>query len=139
MGGEAPPPPKRGDWGAKPPSLGNFFRLGLYSLCSLLNASESRQHVKHVSGENYPSISKHHISLIIHFCQKRHRRKKSCNKKICLKNHFVIHLELLGTYAILPLWQASPRPLAARLEPEESLPGTLETIPGCEIGEEESP
>ena len=37
------------------------------------------------------------------------------------------------------LWQASPRPLAARLEPEESLPGTSETIPGCEIGEEESP
>ena len=37
------------------------------------------------------------------------------------------------------LWQASPRPLAARLEPEKNLPGTSETIPGCEIGEEESP
>ena len=37
------------------------------------------------------------------------------------------------------LWQASPRSLAARLEPEESLPGTSETIPGCEKGEEESP
>ena len=37
------------------------------------------------------------------------------------------------------LWQASPRSLAARLEPEESLPGTSETIPECEIGEEESP
>ena len=37
------------------------------------------------------------------------------------------------------LWQASPRPLAARPETEESLPGTVETIPECEIGEEESP
>ena len=32
------------------------------------------------------------------------------------------------------LWQASPRPLAARLEPEASLPGTSETIPVCELG-----
>ena len=37
------------------------------------------------------------------------------------------------------LWQASPRPLAARLEPKESLAGTSETIPGCEKGEEGSP
>ena len=43
----------------------------------------------------------------------------------------------LGRFLRL-LWQASPRPLAARLEPE-SLPGTSETIPGCEIGEEKSP
>ena len=40
---------------------------------------------------------------------------------------------------LMLLWQASPQPLAARLEPEESLPGTSETIPGCENGEEERP
>ena len=60
-----------------------------------------------MSGDNYPidfNISKNRISLIIHLCQKRPRRKKSCNKKICLKNHCVIHLELLATYAILPLF-----------------------------------
>ena len=60
-----------------------------------------------MSGDNYRidfNISKNNISLIIHFRQKRHRRKKSCNKKICLKNHSVIHLELLATYAILPFF-----------------------------------
>ena len=54
-----------------------------------------------MSGDNYPidfNISKNRISLIIHLRQKRH----ICNKKICLKNHSVIHLELLATYAILP-------------------------------------
>ena len=44
----------------------------------------------------------------------------------------------LGRFLRL-LWQASPRPLAARLEPEDSLPGMSETIPVCELGEEESP
>ena len=44
----------------------------------------------------------------------------------------------LGRFLRL-LWQVSPRPLATRLEPEESLPCTLETILGCEQGEEESP
>ena len=59
------------------PSLGNRAE------CALL-----------VNGDNYSidfNISKHHILLIIHFRQKRYRRKKSCNKKIFLKNHAVIH------------------------------------------------
>ena len=61
-----------------------------------------------VSGDNYPidfNISKNRISLIrLFICAKNViEEKKSCNKKICLKNHSVIHLELLATYAIIPL------------------------------------
>ena len=44
------------------------------------------------------------ISLLLFISAKNViEEKKSCNKKICLKNHFVIHLELLATYAILPI------------------------------------
>ena len=43
------------------------------------------------------------VSRLLFICAKNViEEKKSCNKKICLKNHFVIHLELLATYAILP-------------------------------------
>ena len=68
-----------------------------------------------VSGDNYPidfNISKNRISLIIDLPQKRHRRKESCNKKICLKNRSVIHLELLATHAILPKMSLSQLAIA---------------------------
>ena len=77
-----------------------------------------------VSGDNYPidfNISKNRISLIIHLRQKCHRRKKSCNKKICLKNHSVIHLELLATYAILPVFiNLTPKAAGGMLEHQRS-------------------
>ena len=43
------------------------------------------------------------VSRLLYVCTKNViEEKKSCSKKICLKNHSVIHLELLATYAILP-------------------------------------